>query len=462
MDRALSPTEVLTQLWDDAGADPSALEHIALDGHDPYLPSTFRVGTIALASIGAAALAASEIWRLRSGQTQTVAVDIRAACATFRSERYLTVNDKGLGLWDPIAGFYETADGRWIQLHTNFPHHRAGVVKLLGCGDNREAVADAIRERDALELEQALIDAALCAAAIRTPAEWAEHPQAHAIAAEPLIKTSHFAGSRPEPLPKGSRPLDGVKVLDLSRIIAGPVAGRTLAEHGATVLRVDAEHLPNVHSLTIDTGRGKRSTFLDLRTDEGRGTFKRLVRDADVVLQAYRPGALDRLGLSKEVLSEARPGLIHLSLNAFGFSGPWASRRGYDSLVQSTTGIAVQETLAANASSPRHLPAQALDHATGFLAAFAIMNALRDRAQRGGTTHIDVALANTGRWLSSLGPVDGIECADLNRQDIADLLTESQSDFGRLSYLTPAAKLSMTPGGWSTPPPALGAHRAVW
>ncbi|MEM7251528.1 MAG: CoA transferase [Pseudomonadota bacterium] len=458
-----TPFAVLTELWSASNWDIEALDQITLVGDDPFLPSTYRVGAAALASIGATGLAAAELWRRRTGRAQRVEVDIRDAAATFRSERYLQVNGEHLHLWDPIAGFYQTAGDRWIQLHTNFPHHRAGVVACLGCADERAAVAAAILERNAFELEQELIDAGMCAATIRSQDEWRQHEQATALRDEPLIRRTTIDGAPPASLPADPRrPLEGIRVLDLSRIIAGPVAGRTLAEHGADVIRVDAPHLPNVRSLVIDTGRGKRSVHLDLRENHDAATFRELVRSCDVVTQAYRRDALSTLGFGPDDLFEMRPGLVHLSLNAFGYVGPWANRRGFDSLVQSTNGIAVRETTAAQQPSPRHLPCQALDHATGFLAAFAIISALGDRARTGGTHQLEVSLAQTAQWLDAMGRVDGINQPDLERGAIADLLERCKSTYGDIEYVRAAARMSETPGTWRLPPPALGADPPSW
>ncbi|MGG1944726.1 CoA transferase [Trinickia sp. NRRL B-1857] len=462
----------LQYVWSIAGCDAAALEDVRLAGDDPGLPSVYRVGALANATIAAQALAAAQCYRLRTGRRQTVEVEQRRALAVFRSERYLRI-DEGAApeLRDPLMGFYETRDGRWIQLHTNFPHHRQGVVRVLGCADDHAAVTEAIRGWDGAVLDQTLADAGLCAALIRSPNEWAALPQASALAALPLFEIERIDGGASDapPAPIGGagslarRPLEGVRVLDLSRIIAGPVAGRTLAQHGADVLLVNGPHLPNIAPLVIDNGRGKRSALLDLRREDERSVLQALARNADVFLQAYRPGAIAAHGFSPEALARARPGIVYVSICAYGHTGPWSGRRGFDSLVQSASGIAWTERKAAGTAAPKHLPCQALDHATGYLAAFGAMVALQRRAVEGGSWHVRVSLAQTGRWLQSLGTIeDGWRAPDVRPGDVRDLMQTMDSPFGKVLAAAPAEAMSETPARFELPPVPLGTHAARW
>jgi crotonobetainyl-CoA:carnitine CoA-transferase CaiB-like acyl-CoA transferase len=472
----------LEHVWSLAGCEATALDDIRLTGEDPGLPSVYRVGALASATIGAAALAAAECHRLRTGRRQRVEVEQRRALAVFRSERYLRIDDGAAPqLRDPLMGFYETGDGRWIQLHTNFPHHRQGVVKLLGCTDDHASVSEAIRGWTGAPLDQALADAGLCAALIRSPDEWAALEQASALMALPLIEIERIDGAMDgaPPMPIGRapsgpsseriaddadvRPLSGVRVLDLSRIIAGPVAGRTLAQHGADVLLINGPHLPNIAPLVIDNGRGKRSALLDLRREDERATLHALVNEADVFLQAYRPGALAAHGFSPEALARSRPGIVYVSISAYGHTGPWAQRRGFDSLVQSASGIAWTEREAAGAAAPKHLPCQALDHATGYLAAFGAMAALMRRAVEGGSWHVRVSLAQTGRWLQSFGTIaDGWRAPDVSLNDVRDLMQTMASPFGKVLAAAPAEVMSATPPRFDRPPVPLGTDAARW
>jgi len=460
-----SPAAILAALWHLAGGRPQALDDVAIDGAEPTLPSPFRIGAAAGASIAAAGLAAAELWRARTGRGQQVAVDLRAATAAFRSERHLRVDGGApADLWNPIAGFYATGDGRHFQLHTNFPHHLDGVLRLLGVPAERAAVAAAIRSWRGQELEDALAAAGLCAALVRTPGEWRAHPQAAAVAGLSVLEIRRIGDAPPEPLPPGQeRPLGGIRVLDLTRIIAGPVAARTLAEHGADVLLLTAAHLPSVLPVAIDTGRGKRSAQLDLRQPEGRAQLAGLVRGADMFVQGYRPGALAGRGFGPDEVARLRPGIVYVTLCAYGHAGPWAGRRGFDSLVQSASGIAWEGGRAAGLDGPKHLPAQALDHATGYLAAFGAQMALLRRAQEGGSWLVRVALATTGRWFDGLGRLpDGMAAAEPSQADYADLLEEIASPFGRLACIRPAVRLSETPVRLALPPVPLGTHPPAW
>ena len=467
---------LLRDLWHLAQADPSTLNNVSFTATDRSLPSSFHVGPVAAATIAAQALAAAQLWQLRCGEPQAIEVNQRRALAMFRSERYLTVN--GMPPKDPFSplfGFYATRDGRWIQLHTNFAHHHQGVLRVLGCEDSREAVAAAILQCNAADLEQQLADARLCAAWVRTAEEWQAHPQAAAIAALPLFEIERIGDAPPEPLKLRSpnlahpstraalRPLSGVRVLDLSRVIAAPVAARTLAQHGADVLAVGAAHLPNIESLVIDTGRGKRSAHIDLREASGRATLRELLRGADVFLHAYRPGALAARGFDAQALCALRPGLIQVSLSAYGHAGPWAERRGFDSLVQSATGIAFDEGRAAGLAGPGRLPCQVNDHASGYLAAFGAIIALHRRAREGGSWQVRVSLAQTGHWLRSLGRVaDGMGAPDLSADEVAPWRHTMDSPFGRISAIAPVEQMALTPPRFDLPPVPPGTHAPAW
>jgi crotonobetainyl-CoA:carnitine CoA-transferase CaiB-like acyl-CoA transferase len=460
----VSPQLALAELWQHAGYSATALAGMQLHGAEPQLPSSFAIGTIAQVSIAATALAAAQLHQLRTGYAQDISVDMRHAVAEFRSERYLRIGGgPAPELWDRIAGIYRCGDGRWVRIHTNFPHHRDGILRMLGCEHDRQSVAHSLQSWSAEQFEQAASDAGLVVAAQRTFAEWDVHPQGVATATLPLLSLERIGDAPVRPLAAAARPLSGVKVLDLTRIIAGPVCGRTLAAHGADVLLVTAPHLPSIEPLTIDTGRGKHSCQLDLRRDDAKQQLHDLLRDADVFVQGYRPGGLDALGYSAAELAERYPGIIAVSLSAYGHRGPWEGRRGFDSLVQTASGFNHAEMQAANGDEPRALPAQALDHAAGYLLALGAMAALHRRSIEGGSWQVRVSLARTGLWLRSLGRVpEGFGVRDMQLEDIPDLLEETPSEFGRLSTVRHAAQLSLTPARWERAPVALGRDAAMW
>jgi len=460
---ASTPKHVLSDIWRAAGHREAALAAVDLTGNEPVLPSSFRVGTAAQATIAAAALAASELWRLRTGRFQSVSVDMRSAAIEFRSERYLRVDGKPPSEYhDPIAGLYRCGDGRWARLHTNLPHHRDGVLALLGCRHERTAVQRALDQWEAEKLETAAAEAGLVVTACRTFREWDDHPQGRAIARLPLFSIDQIGDAPVEPLPAAERPLSGVKVLDLTRIIAGPVCGRTLAAHGADVLLITASHLPSMQPLVIDTGRGKLSASIDLRQASERETLASVLRDVDVFVQGYRPRAIAAFGFGPDDVARMRPGIVYVSLCAYGQEGPWASRRGFDSLVQTASGLNAAEAEAFGASEPRPLPAQVLDHATGYLMALAAMSALARRAQRGGSWHVRVSLAQTGYWFRKLGRIDGLSCPDPGFEAVRDRLEETPSGFGRLTAVRHAAVMSETPPYWVRPTVPLGTHAPAW
>lgn len=464
---APDPRTVLAALWRDAGFADAALRNVDVTGAEPVLPSSFAVGTMAQVTIAAAALAAAEIWRLRGGRDQRVSVDMRRAAIEFRSERYLRVDDVvAKDLWDDIAGLYRCGDGRFVRLHTNLSHHRSGMINLLGGADNRAAVQRALERWQAEALETAAAQAGLVATACRSFDEWDRHPQGQAVAQLPLFRIEKIGDAPPLQLDAADRPLAGIRVLDLTRIIAGPVCGRTLAVHGADVLLVTAKHLPSLRPLVIDTGRGKLSTEIDLRDGGGRDTLAALLRDADIFLQGYRPGAIAGRGFSPEEAARIRPGIIYVSLCAYGEAGPWANRRGFDSLVQNASGLNVAEALAFGAREPspepKPLPAQALDHATGYLLAIAAMAALKRRIEEGGSWHVRLSLAQTGFWLRQLGRIDGMNCPDPKLDDVRDCLEETASGFGRLTTVRHAAVMSETPPHWMRPSVPLGTDAAAW
>src|ERR1700674_2884378 len=320
-----TPREILADLWTLAAGAPSALDAVPLTGEEPQLPSSFRVAAAAQASIAAPGLAAAQLWKLRSGQSQDVAVDMRHAVVECRSERYLRVDGKPPPpAWDAIAGIYRTRDQRFVRLHTNFRHHRDDVCKVLGCKPERDEVQAALMQWDGEAFETAAYAGGCVVALMRSHEQWSATPHAKAQAELPLISIEKIGDAAPKPWPAGDCPLAGIRVLDLSRVIAGPVAGRTLAAHGADVLLISGPDLPAIPWLTIDTGRGKLTSFVELKSESGRDVLRDLLASADIFSQGYRPSALANLGFSPEAAARINPGIIYVSLSAYGHAGPWA------------------------------------------------------------------------------------------------------------------------------------------
>jgi crotonobetainyl-CoA:carnitine CoA-transferase CaiB-like acyl-CoA transferase len=436
---------------------------------DPILPTPFRLGVAGAAALGATGIAAADLWERRTGRRQSIAVDVRQATASLRSGTYLKVGDGQVSSErNSIMGFYPTKDGRWSYIHANFVNHREAALKVLGCEESREAVTRAVAAWDAADLEEAIIAAKGAGGMVRSRAEWARHPQAAAIAALPLMEIVRIGDSAPEPLPGGNRPLSGIRVVDLTRVLAGPTCARTLAEHGADVMKISAPHLPNLGYQEFDTGHGKLSGYLDLREQRDVGRLRDLVRQADVFAQGYRPGTLDARGLSPEALAALRPGLVYVSLCAFGHTGPWASRRGFDTVIQSVSGIAARqaEIVPGGSPGPQFYPASAIDYCTGYLMAAGAMVALNRRADEGGSWLVRISLAQVGKWIVDLGevPVESVRIvpAEFSTDELDRWSMVSKTPSGRLQHLKPVVQLSETPPYWARPSVPLGYHPPVW
>ncbi|MFN0187058.1 MAG: CoA transferase [Aquabacterium sp.] len=465
-----SAVDALAALWRHAGLPDDALAHADLPSAGPVLPSSFAVATAVQSGLGAAALAAAEIDVRRGGARQQVHVP--ADHAALDSCGWFRLDGRALELWDKISGLYAcggAAQPGHVRIHANFAHHRDGALRLLGLPPGpdtpRAAVAEALQGWTAEAFEQAAADAGLVVAAARRFEQWDAHPQGLALAGRPPLRIEPISGTQadpPRPWPTvagGAMPLRGLRVLDLTRILAGPVAGRTLAAYGADVLLVNGPHLPNIDNIA-DTSRGKRSCQVDLRTPGGRDTLRALVREADVFLQGYRPGGLAALGFGPQDLAALRPGIVSVSLAAYGFDGPWAGRRGFDSLVQTATGFNSAEAEAFGSATPRALPMQVLDYSAGYLLAFGAQAALAHQRQQGGSWQVQVSLAGVGHWLRTLGRVhDGLAVQAPAFEPLAE---EAASGFGRLTALRHAARFSRTPVKTGLPSMPPGSHPPAW
>jgi crotonobetainyl-CoA:carnitine CoA-transferase CaiB-like acyl-CoA transferase len=465
-----TPNEALRTILPIAGwGDTQAADVTFTGGADPVLPTPFRIGTASAATLAAAGLAATELWQVRTGRRQQMTIDLRQATAALRSSTYLQLADTEVSsARNTIMGFYPTRDGRWSYLHCNFPNHRAAALSVLGVAEDREAVARAVATWNAADLEEAIIAAKGAGGMARTQAEWARHPQGAVVAALPLMEIIRIGDSAPEPLPAGDRPLSGIRVLDLTRVLAGPTCARTLAEHGADVLRITGAHLPSLGYQELDTGHGKLAAHLDLRTPGDVDTLRGLVRKADVFSQGYRPGTLAGRGLSPEELAQLRPGLVYVSLCAFGHAGPWASRRGFDTVVQAVGGITIRqaECFQGKSPGPQFYPVSAIDYCTGYLMAFGAMVALERRTREGGSWLVRISLAQVGKWIVDLGEVPAAALkgvpAEFTAGELERWSMASETPAGRLRHLKPALQLSETQPYWARPTVPLGYHRPAW
>jgi crotonobetainyl-CoA:carnitine CoA-transferase CaiB-like acyl-CoA transferase len=429
-------------------------------GDDPVLPIRYRVAAAASASLAALGLSVSDL----SGKTQRVSVNARAAAVSLRSARYLRVDGKPPPpAWDPLSGFYPVRDG-WISIHCNFPNHRDAAMGVLGAGHDRARAEEASRSWEGAALEDAIHAAGGCAGFVRSQEKWRDHPQARAVASQPLLEIERIGDAPPE-WRRSPRPLGGVRVLDLTRVLAGPTCAKSLAEHGAEVLKISAAHLPDNGMMDLDTGIGKLSARIDLRNPQEAEILRQLGKSADVFVQSYRPGALAARGFAPEALARQRPGIVCASLSAWGASGPWREQRGFDSIVQAVSGMAQAEGGdAGSAAKPRLLPVSAIDYVSGYLMAFGVCVALGRRASEGGSWLVRVALARVGKWIVDRGAVEDYRALpdDLPDTELAALLGEIDAPDGRIRYLKPVIGLSGTPPYFARPPVPLGYHPPSW
>jgi crotonobetainyl-CoA:carnitine CoA-transferase CaiB-like acyl-CoA transferase len=443
---------------------------VTITGGDPVFSARFKIGEATANILAGIGVAVTDIHEMKTGRRQKVAIDVRHAAATCQSSKFLSRPAPGGG-WEAVPATpsmlhmrsitqpWRCKDGRWYLPHFNLPHLHDRVIGVLGCASNAESVARAIAQWNSHDLEEAVAQARACGSILRSNAEWLEHPHGRVLAGKPLIEIMKIGDSDPMPLPKGDRPLSGIKVLDLTRILAGPIAARTLAENGADVLMVTAEHLPQVREHVMDTSHGKRSCFLNLTRADDVTAIKRLVRNADVFSQGYRPGIIDKHGLSPQQLAAERPGIIYLSISCYGDGGPFSNRGGWEQIAQCATGICLDN----GDERPKLLPASACDYTTGYNGAYGVLLALARRAREGGSYHVRVSLCQSGMYIYRQGHVEYPKPdMGLTQAELDAIMIESQGGHGTLKHLGPVLKMSETKPYWDKPSPVLGSNSAEW
>lgn len=440
-------------------------QRLRLSGAAPVMDTRHKITVAAASAIAAYALSIEEWWHMSKGERQTVAIDcLQATCALNpgQFQRQSGYSIAAASLFTELkAGFYPTADGRWFYPVGSYPHLRDGVLDTLQCANTRDALSVSIGKRQAEELEDTFAQRKLPGIYARSPQEWRSHEQGRYLSDVPVVQIEKIADSAPE-FPAGqARPLDRIRVLDMGHVIAGPIVARSLAEHGADVLRVSPPLMQDAFRQTVDTNIGKRSGFIDLDQAQDQQKMQRLIAGADVMVQSWRTQSLKNKGFGAEEAAAIRPGIIYVSVSAFGDQGPWALRGGFEQLGQAASGIALTE----DPARPRLVPTQLLnDYLTGYLGAMGVMQAMMRRAEEGGSYHVKVALTRTSMWVQDLGLCEprppGTEPWPLAA--LSPALESRSTPFGILEQLPPVAQFSRTPACWSLPPAPTGAHESTW
>lgn len=450
-------------------------QDVALQGTDPFYPTPYRIADTIGACMASIGVAANDIWEHRTGRRQRVSLDVRQAAATLRTLDYTRRRDEA-GHYRPVpippqmahmhtmTQPWRTRDGQWFLAHFNLPHLERRVLDVLQCGSTAQSVREAIARRDADELEEAIAAAHACGGRVRTADEWLAHPQGRYLSARPVIEITRIGDAPARPFLPGPRPLSGVRVLDLTRILAGPIAGRSLAEHGADVLMVTAKHLPQASAHVRDTSHGKRSCFLDFREPVGAERLRALVGEADVFIDGYRHDSLSRFDLGADDLLRLRPGLVHLTISCYGSGGPFAARAGWEQVAQAVTGICQEYGALSGDGSPKLVKATMCDYSTGYLGALGVLLALERRAREGGSYRVHVSLCQSAMLIQRQPRVrDFAEASGaLDALALAALSVRADTVYGDITTLGPVLQMSETPPFWARPTPRLGGDEPRW
>ncbi len=464
---------VLREVAKQAGVPLPGASDIRITGDDPIYPSPLPLGRGAATVLALVAAGIDDIWHARTGRRQAIAIDARHAVLTISSMWMLKVDGEDAvqrldpdPMVSPTLGVFECRDGRWILLMDSFPRLAEAALRVLDCAPTRDAIAAAIARRDADELEAAFVAERLTGVIIRPADEWLAHPQGRWLQDVPAVEIERIGDAPPTPLPDGPRPLSNLRVIDATRVLAGPTISRTLAEFGADVLHIGSPNVPDLGAAQADTGHGKRRAFVDLDTPEGSAQLTALVQGADVFSQSYRAGVMDGRGFGPEAVAARRPGVIYVSENCYGHGGPWRNKRGFDGNAQAASGI-----LLLNDRDPRGFlqpqgPPMAMnDYCTGYWGAYGVLEALKRRATEGGSWHVKVSLSQTARWFLRMGASQDPAAATSNEglRELAHQFSESApSDYGVLERLRPVIQMSETPPAWTLPTVRPGTHEPVW
>lgn len=465
----LTTRQILDGLLADLGPiDGLEGKGISLTGDDPVVDSRFRPAAASAAALAANGAGVAAIWKIRSGQDQTLSVEARrAAVPGLRTINYIRQNGVAHELFPrsttSFNNFFKTRDGRQIYLlrNTMYVENLLGTLELLGCEYDEGSMARAVATWDGQALEEALAARKLIGVLSRQRQEWLNHPQGAWLAARPVVEIEKIGDSAAEPLDPCARPLGDIRVLDASHVLAGPVTARMFAEQGADVLRISAQHQMDPVRIAIDTGAGKRSAHLDVDRPDDRTRLDALIVESDIFVESWRPGSLGRRGLGPDDLARERPGIIYVSISAYGSGGPWADRVGYEPVGQVACGLAEEE---GSPEAPRLAVTGTLnDYLTAYLAAAGAMAALIRRSREGGSYHVKVSLTRTSMWLQEIGALARDEWpGPVPMEPLPGDLINMVSPFGLVTLPAPIVQYERTPAYWSRPPEPFGAALPEW
>ena len=446
--------------------------NIRITGQDPVVPSRYRVGLASATALAAQAVGIIEIWKQRGGRDQQVTIDMRrAAVPGLRTISHTRRGGRGLQIPWPASErqvFFPTKDGRLIYLmrHAVYHEHLCKLLAFLDCSPDSGAFARTVAKWNSAELEDALAERKLMGTIVRSYSEWRASPQGKHLEPRLPVEVERIGDGAPMPFPPGERPLSGIRVVDMAHVLAGPVTSRVLAEQGAEVIHVSAPRQPDPIQVMVDTGFGKRNAFIDLDRPDDLATLYRLIEGADIFAHSWRPGSLDRRGLSPHELARRRPGIIYVSISCYGYDGPWAERAGYDPLGQVASGLAAGE---GSINAPLMASTFTLnDYLAAYLAAAGVNSALLRRAREGGSYHVKTSLTGASVWLQMLGQLppqywqDGAEGVAKLPDPAPEELTTTKTPYGVIEHPRPIVQYSETPAYWELPPEPAGASDAVW
>jgi len=451
---------------------------IEISGDDPVFYGPFHLAEGAAVTQALIGSKIDQIWREQGHSAQQVKVDVRHAAASLNSAQFLSVPQMPVRdtLGENLRRIYKCADGRYFQLHSNFGDTHVLAAELgVSTHASVKEIANVMLRRNSFEFEDLLVEKNMTGGVVRTTEEWAAHEQGRILSGKPVVEITKIGDSPPEPIKSGSRPLSNSRVLDLTRVLAGPTCARSLAEHGAEVLHVASPHLPTVEVFEMDTGHGKRQIHIDLNDSSQADILKNLAKTADVFNQGFRKGALDKRGFGADDMAKLRPGVIYVSENCYGHEGPWAHRPGYEQYSQIISGLAdlqgklapsepnsdARAALGDDPQAPRLVGGAVNDYTTAYFAAYGVLEALRRRAIEGGSWHVQVSLTQTAMWFQNLGLIEGVT-PDTRLGDISEFLETHETPYGEMTHLAPALQMSQTQPYWAFGSRPLGSDFPEW